>query len=622
MAPVPPSSDRQSAFLQRLKEGILLFDGAMGTEIYRRHIFTNRCFEELNCSVSDKIRAIHRAYASAGADILTTNTFGACRPSLEKYGLTDRVGAINRAGVKLARSVAEESPAREIFIAGSIGPTAVITAARGNSAPLLEQLGALAEEGVDFILFETLPSRETFLTAAEAMAGFSPLPFVLSGTACDFDAERASDFTSRFAPLPSSLPQPAAWGINCGLGPAETLAAAQQVMSAIDRPMILQPNAGGPKEFEGRQIYYCSPEYLGEYALRYAKLGARGIGGCCGIGPEPIACVCRMLRPWRIGSIDKKIAVSAVPAEAPAEQEPAPLEERSNLGKKIAAGDWIETVELTPPQGYDLTKFLDSVRRLAAAGVTTVNLPDGPRASARIAPLAVAKRIIDLGCGIEPILHFCCRDRNLIGTQASLLACAALDIRNLLFITGDPPKLGDYPGATGVFDASSVDLCRIQDGLNRGVDLARKAIDPPTRAVFGAGVDPTSPDPAREIEKTREKVSAGALFLITQPVFDPEALLRFLERCGELSVPVIAGVWPFSSYKNAIFMHNEVPGVHVTDAILSRMEAASHHSIETQRKVGIEIARETIERIRSAVGGVQISTPMGRVEIPIEVLRH
>ncbi|MBQ3333919.1 MAG: bifunctional homocysteine S-methyltransferase/methylenetetrahydrofolate reductase [Thermoguttaceae bacterium] len=621
MAPVPPATDRQSAFLQRLQEGILLFDGAMGTEIYRRHIFTNRCFEELNCSASDKIRSIHRAYTSAGADVLTTNTFGACRPILEKYGLADRVDAINRAGVRLARSVAEESPGRDILIAGSIGPTAVVAAARGNSDPLLEQLGALAEEGINFILFETLPSRETFLAAAEAMADYSPLPFVLSGTAGDFDAERAADFAARFAPLPSSAPQPAAWGINCGLGPAETLAAAQAVISSIDRPLILQPNAGGPKEFEGRQIYYCSPEYLGEYALRYAKLGARGIGGCCGIGPEHIASVGRMLRPWRSGSIDQKVTVSAAAAAA-VEQEPAPLEERSNLGKKIAAGDWIETVELTPPQGYDLTNFLDSVRRLAAAGVATVNLPDGPRASARIAPLAAAKRIIDLGCGIEPILHFCSRDRNLIGMQADLLACAALGVRNILFITGDPPKLGDYPGATGVFDASSVDLCRIQGGLNRGLDLARKAIGLPTRAVFGAGVDPTSPDPAREIEKTREKIAAGALFLITQPVFDPEALLRFLEKCGELCVPVIAGVWPFSSYKNAIFMHNEVPGVHVTDAILSRMEAASHHSIETQRKVGIEIARETIERIGSAVSGVQMTTPIGRIEIPIEVLRH
>ena len=620
------ATDPNTAFLERLKKGILLFDGAMGTEIYRRHIFTNCCFEDLNCSASDKIRAIHRSYINAGADILTTNTFGACRLNLEKYGLADRTESINRAGVMLARAVAEESPAREVLIAGSIGPTAVNAAAQGNSVPLLEQLDALAGEGVDFLLFETLPTREAFLAAAQAMAKFAPLPFVLSGTAGGFNADDPEAFTSRFAPLPASYPQPAAWGINCGLGPAEMLTAARVLTDVIDLPLILQPNAGGPKEFEGRQIYYSSPEYLGEYALRYAKLGVRGIGGCCGIGPEHITCACQMLRPWRGGSIDQKVAVKTAAKDAaiaapPLEQEPVPLEERSNLGKKIASGEWIETVELTPPPGYDLTKFLDKVKQLAAAGVTTVNLPDGPRASARVTPLAVAKKILELDSGVEPILHFCCRDRNLIGMQADLLACAALEIHNILFITGDPPKLGDYPGATGVFDANSVDMCRIQRSLNRGLDLAQKTIGRPTRAVFGSGVDPTSPDPSREIEKTREKIAAGALFLITQPVFDPEALLRFLDRCGDLSVPVIAGVWPFSSYKNAIFMRNEVPGVHVTDAILSRMEAASRQSVEIQRRVGIDIARETIERIRSSVAGVQVSTPRGCVEIPIAVLR-
>lgn len=612
------------------QNGVLIFDGGMATEIYRNHVFTNRCFDELNLSMPELIRRIHQTYFNAGAEVLTTNTFGANRLGLEKYGLAERTAEINRTGAAIAREVARQpiqnlkgsSGEHPVWVAGSVGPLSASDASRHSederAAVLAEQVNALWDGGVDFILFETLHSREEILTAVRAMKIVGDLPFILSA-APPSETERNSAETWKrlFAPIPDGEPKPFAVGLNCGLGPAEMIPAVKAVLEIVDLPLVVQPNAGLPKDFEGRQLYYCSPEFIATYAMEYLACGVGGIGGCCGTTADHIAEIVKMVKPLSKGRQAKPI-VKETAAEIVFKPE-SPLETRSKLARKLVSGEWIETVELIPPCGYDLAATLEKTRKLADHGIDAVNLPDGPRASSRIANIAVAERILH-EVGLEPILHFCCRDKNLIGMQSDLLACALYQIRNILFITGDPPKLGNYPDATGVFDTDSIGLCAIQKRLNGGIDLGGLEISPSTDAVIGVGLDPTALDHRREIERFRQKIEAGADFAITQPVFDPDALLRFLDEIGEAPIPIIGGVWPLTSYRNAVFMGNEVPGVVIPDEIMTRMEKASAGPKEDQLKVGIEIAQSSVERIRSHVAGVQVSAPFGRIEISLDVM--
>ncbi len=606
------------------QKGVLIFDGGMGTEIYRNHIFTNRCFDELNLSMPQLIRRIHQSYVNAGADVITTNTFGANRAGLEKYALAEKTVEINKSGAALARSVAVQ-PDRATrrstaLVAGSVGPIPD----DGNeyspseaAAILAEQVTALREGGVDFILFETIHTPQQAAAALGAIRrGGGDIPYMLSFVPPQRDEELAEKLRILFAVLEAAPRAPFAAGLNCGRDPAEMLPAVEVAMKITEFPLVVQPNAGYPKPFEGRQLYYCSPEYIATYAMEYLGLGVVGIGGCCGTTAEHIAEIAKMVRP--LARSQSAQAVSYGEPAVPARDE-SPLAGRTKLAEKLARREWIRTVELIPPSGYDLEQTTAKVRRLAEFGVDAVNIPDGPRASARISNVAVAERILN-EVGLEPILHFCCRDRNLIGMQSELLACALYKIRNILFITGDPPKLGNYPNATGVFDTDAIGLCELQTRLNRGIDLGGGAIDPPTDAVIGVGLDPTSLNRPREIDRFRRKVEAGAHFAITQPVFDPDALLRFFDEIGDVPIPVIAGVWPLTNYRNAVFMGNEVPGVVIPDTVMRRMETVSAGSKEDQMKVGIEIAREAIERIRSRVGGVQVSAPFGRVEISMEVM--
>lgn len=608
---------------KKLAAGVTVFDGAMGTEIYRNHIFTNRCFDELNLSYPDLIRKIHASYRNIGAQVLTTNTFGANRLSLEKHALSDKVAQINIAGAQLARQTAETAGEEPLLVAGSVGPFAPVQYERHApeelSALLAEQIGALIEGGIDFVLFETLPSRRALDVAVDAICSFDGFPFVLSivpGHESQTEQARNELLTELLAPIAQDKPQPTAFGLNCGLGPLDMLAAAKTAMSLVEVPLILQPNAGVPKEYDGRQIYFCSPEYIATYAEQYAKLGVRGIGGCCGTTPEHIKEIINQVKPWMKTSV---LPVLAEQFAAPVVEKP--FAERSRWGAKLAAGQWVTAVELTPPGGCDLSETLAKTKRLNDFGVDAVNLPDGPRASCRLTPWAVAAKIHEMGWTIEPILHVCCRDKSFLALQADLLSYAALDIPNLLFITGDSPKLGEYKKSTAVFDLDSVDLCRMQKRFNVGISPLGKSIGRPTSAVVGVGVDPTAPDLAKERDWFLKKLDAGAEFATTQPVFDPDALLRFLDLCGDIPIPIIAGVWPLVSLANATFMQREVPGVNVPDAIMRRMEEASSGSKEDQAALGIEIARKTIERIRGTVQGVQVCAPFGRVEISMAVLK-
>ncbi len=610
----------QSKLKDALEKKVLVFDGAMGTEIYRRNFFVNTSYENLCLSNPGVIEAIHQSYLDAGAEVLTTNSYGANFNKLAKFGLAERLEEINRAAVRIARKVADG----KALVGASVGPIGEIP--KGVSCPkdkavaiIAGQIRALAAEEPDFILFETLRSLYDVEIALAALEIAAPrMPFMIS-VQVDHNARTLSgdDVSAILGFLASAPLQPDAFGINCGSGPEGMLEAYEKFAHHCPYPVVVQPNAGVPKNVDNRMIYMSSPEYLTTYAMRFVALGARGVGGCCGTTPDHIRDMVRSINP--MAKIERAAKISVAAPEA-AWKDPVPLAEKSRLARKLAKGEWVHTVEIVPPQGYLLAQTVEKSRLCASAGFDAVNIPDGPRASSRVSPLVTACKIQE-GAGIETILHFCCRDKNLIGMQADLLGCAAMDINNILFITGDPPKLGDYPFASGVFDMDSIGMVRVQSRLNRGVDLAGKPIDAPTRAFIAVGADPNAIDMEREIRRSREKIEAGAEAFITQPVFDVGPLLRFIDAIPELRdgrIPLIAGIWPLASYRNAEFMRNEVPGVVVPDSVMERM--AKPAAKEDQRKVGIEIAREAIASIRGKVAGVQISAPFGNVNTAIAVM--
>lgn len=605
---------------KRLEEKILIFDGATGTEIYRRNFFINTSYESLCLSAPNVVREIHQSYKDAGAEVLTTNSYGANFNKLNKFGLGDKVAEINRAAVKLAREIA----GNELLVAASVGPAgelppAVAADINKVASILEEQISVLMAEGADFILFESLSGLRDLECALKAIEQLGQdIPFVVS-FALDRNAESKTGETAArlLDVLEKSKVQPTAVGLNCGTGPEPMLSSLEILMPICHYPVIAQPNAGVPKSVEGRMMYMSSPEYFTTYAVRYLALGVRGVGGCCGTGPEHIKDMARSVNPLAKAARASSI-ISTKDITAPL-KDAVPREQKSSFAAKLAAGKWVTTVELVPPQGYLLEQTVAKAKLCREAGFDAINIPDGPRASSRVSPLVTAYKI-QTGAGIEAILHFCCRDKNLIGMQAELLGCAAMDINNILFITGDPPKLGDYPFASGVFDMDSIGMVKVQSRLNRGIDIGGKAIDSVTKAHIGVGADPNAIDMQREIRRTREKIESGAEFIITQPVFDTVPLLKFIESVPELkNIPLIAGIWPLASYRNAEFMRNEVPGVTVPDEIMSRMAAGK--TKEEQRLEGIAIAREAVAAIRGKVAGVQVSAPFGNVHTAIAVIK-
>lgn len=607
---------KQTTFPQALRDGVLVFDGAMGTELYRHHVFTNRCFDELCLSDPKLIRTIHTEYCDAGADVLTTNTFGANGVALARFGLGEQVEAIVEAGARIAREVADSAP-RPVWVAGSIGPLPNQPQYEDQiSQMILQQVDALVRGGADLILFETLPTRKAVEDCAAAMRQRPEIPFILSFAVVQRGETASGEPIERMlAPLPEGAAQPVAWGMNCGSGPDGLLTAVEKAVHLTTFPLVVQPNAGMPREVDNRNIYFCSPEYLTTYARQYVSLGASAVGGCCGITPEHIAELAKAIKPLARSRVQRVLV--STPAESVEQKEPTPLADRSRLAWRLAHGQWSTSVELLPPRGWDLSSIVDKSRALCRHGVDAINLPDGPRASSRISSLVVAEKIQEQA-GIETILHFCCRDRNLIGMQADLLACAACGIHNLLFVTGDPPKLGNYPHATGVFDTDSIGMVGVQKRLNAGIDLGGQAIEPQTSAFVGVGLDPTALDHQRELDRFRQKVEAGAEFAITQPVFDVEALLRFLDEVQVFGIPILAGIWPLASYRNALFLQNEVPGVVVPDSIMQRMASVS--SRDEQMAMGIRIAHESIRRIQDRVAGIQVSAPFGKIETALAVI--
>ena len=595
---------------KKLISGVVIFDGAMGSELYKRNFFVNNSYEQLNLIRPAVISDIHKAYLSAGAEVLTANTFNANARNLRRYGITGDIEAINRAGVELARSAANG----KALVAASVGPvgepeSAADTRSRGEI--VAEQLQYLLE--ADFVIFESMRTAEDLTAVLEAAGKFPDLVYILSFAADSplmADKKALLDAIARGA----AVNPPAALGINCGGGPEAVLEEFEAFSKLTRLPFVLQPNAGNPRDVDGRTLYMASGEYLSTYAVRFARLGAAAVGGCCGIGPELINAVSTAVKPLA-GAEKIQITVKEEAAVLP---EVLPLAERGLLGAKLAKGEFIRTVELTPAAGFDMTKLLANAQKCKDNGIDAINLPDGPRASARITPRLAAKTIEEK-IGIAAIPHCCCRDKSLIGLQAELLSYAAAGIRQLLFITGNPPKLGDYPFSSGVFDIDAVGLVAMQNKMNRGVDCGGKSINGQTATLIGVGLDPNAIDQEREYRRICEKAEAGADFIQTQPVFDPSALLNFIKRIEHLHLPVIAGVWPLVSLRNAQFMRNEVPGVVVPDHIMQRI--AVPETKEGQLAVGIEIAREALAEIRPFIAGVELSAPFGNVDTALRILQ-
>jgi len=603
--------------LARMKQGPLIFDGAMGTMIYDRGVFLNACYDEVCLTNPKLILGIHRDYVEAGAEVIETNTFGATPIRLKPYGLAEKTEAINRAAVRLAR----EAAGTEVFVAGSVGPCTdprqriPDALAAEVEAAFRAQMEALAAEGVDLFLLETFSNLDELLLAARTARPFGA-PVLASFVLNDHGETVLGTRAEVMASALSESADVDIVGINCGTGPSGVFDALQRILPHTTKPVVAMPNAGMPREIGGRVMYLTSPEYFTEYAKKYIELGVRGVGGCCGTTPAHIRMAARAVKPLRVAA--RRAEGKPVPRPEPP-PDMVPTEKKSRLAAKLCAGEKVTSVELVPPKSSDMSAMLARARQCAAAGIDAINIPDGPRASARVSPMISALTILR-EVGIEPILHYCCRDRNLIGMQSDLLGGYAAKLVNFLIITGDPPKPGEYPDVTGVFDVDSIGLVQVAANLNRGLDIGGNPIVPPTGLFLGVGANPCAVDLEREIDRYRRKIDAGAEFAITQPVFDPDALLRFLDRVEAFPrrIPVLAGVWPLISFKNAEFMNNEVPGVVVPKEILERM--ARCRTREDGRKAGIEIARGIVERISDRVNGFQVSAPLGQVETALAVL--
>ncbi len=599
-------------FREKLQNEIILFDGGVGTYLYEKGIFINTCFDELNLINPDIVSEVHRDYVKAGADVIETNTFGANRFKLAPHGLEGKVYEINLKGAQLARKVAQE----KTFVAGSVGPLGVQIEPLGKMSfdeakdAFKEPIKGLLDGGVDLIILETFSLVAELLQAIRAVRELSgDIPLIAQMTIND-DGRLLSGASLQSFVVGVADCRVDAIGLNCSVGPKAMLEALEDLRTMTELPVSVQPNAGLPQNIGGRNIYMTSPEYVAEYSKRFIQTGAVIVGGCCGTNPNHIRAIRRAVQALQPA---KRMDVKAgeLKVTAPEAVKVYPLNEKSRFANKLLRQEFVTLVELVSPKGVSPAKEVAKARQLFHFGVDAINIPDGPRASARMSALAMAT-IFQREVGIEPVLHFACRDRNVIGMQSDLLGAWALGIRNLIAITGDPPKLGNYPDATAVFDVDAIGLVNIINRLNHGLDLAGNPIGDPTGFLTGVGVNPGAINLDEEIRRLDWKIEAGAEYIVTQPVFDIRILERFLKRITHVRLPLLCGIWPLVSYRNAEFMNNEVPGASVPPDIMERMRKTT--TKEEGFMEGVKIARETYEFIKGEVAGVQLSAPMGRIE--------
>lgn len=605
---------------------ITVFDGAMGTMLYGKGVFINQCYDELAARSPDLVRDIHAAYVAAGADVIETNSFGANRLKLAQYGLQEQVRELNRAAAQVAREAAGD----RALVAGAVGPLGVRLEPFGPTSKdeacgyFREQMEGLVEGGIDAFILETFSDLDEIEQAIRAARAVAPeMPIIAQMTV-------GADGLSPYGASPAAIAQHLdEWGadvigLNCSVGPQTILDCIEKMTPVTRKKLSAQPNAGMPRDVGGRSMYMASPEYMASYARHLVNAGAKIVGGCCGTTPDHIHAMVEGIRPLAprlaAASVERKPVSATTTAESlTAHRSPlVPFQDRSRWANKLGTGQFVSSVEIVPPRGVDASRMLGDVAKLKTAGVDAVNVPDGPRAQSRMGALLTSV-LIEQQVGIETVTHYACRDRNLLGMLSDLLGASAVGLRNLLIITGDPPKMGPYPDATAVFDVDSIGLTNLVNNLNHGADPGGNPIGQPTRFAIGVGVNPVAIDLERELRRFEWKVDAGAEFAITQPVFDVAQLERFLDRIGRTHIPIVAGIWPLVSVRNAEFLANEVPGVSVPDEIIARMRRASDKSKEHAIAEGVAIAREMLERVRPFVQGVQVSAPFGKVEMALEV---
>ncbi len=609
-------------FLSALDDRVLVCDGAMGTQLYAKGIFINRCFESLNLSHPDLVADVHAEYLKAGADVIETNTFGANRMKLRSFGLGDQVRAINLAGSEIARRAVANAKG-DAYVAGAIGPLGVRVEPWGRTgvdeaeAMFRDQAQALVDGKVDLFILETFRDLNEIGAAIAAVRSVCDLPIVAQMTTEEDGASLDGAPPEQFAPELIARGANVV-GVNCSVGPAPMLETVERISDIVDVWLSAQPNAGKPRDIEGRNLYLCSPEYMASYARRFIASGVRLVGGCCGTTPEhirQIALAAKSLTPGLARHAAAGDASNPV-ASQPNAQPPVPRESKSAFARKLVNGGFVRAIELVPPRGHAPAPALDEASTLARRGVDVVTIPDGPRSGARMSALSMAV-LVQQHAGVEALLQYSCRDRNLLGIQSDLLGAHAMGVRNILGITGDVRNLGDIPDATAVFDVDSIGLTNVINRLNHGLDIGGQSIGEPASFHAGVMVNP-SRDLDQELRRLEFKVEAGAEFAVTRPVFDVAAFERFLKRVEPLRLPIIVGIWPFESALNAEFMANEVPGVTVPDVLVERMRKTT--SVEAAVAEGVQVAREIVSAVKSMAAGVQISTPSGRLDAALDVL--
>lgn len=613
------TQSRAAEFSSRLASKIVIADGAMGTMLYAKGIFINRCFDELNLSAPQLVREIHAEYVRAGAEVIETNTFGSNRVRLAGFGLAEKLVPIVDAGVRLARQAA----GIQAFVAGAIGPLGARIEPLGPMSfgeareVFREQAEALVNAGVDLIVLETFfdlsELREAILATREA-AG--PEMVIMAHVTVEDDGRlRDGATTETFTKTLHELPVDV-FGVNCSAGPKVALETIEKMAALTTKPLSAMPNAGLPAMVEGRNIYLCSPEYMAQYSRRFLQAGVRVIGGCCGTTPEHIKQISGEVRSLQPGR-QLQPSVSVTDHSKPEVQKltKAPVAQKSKLGAKLAAGQFVSFVEILPPRGVDAAKEIAGARLCKENGIDCINVPDGPRASARLSA-QVTCQLIQEQAGIEAVLHFCCRDRNILSIQSELLGSHTAGVRNLICITGDPPRMGSYPDASAVFDVDAIGLTNIVNNLNQGLDIGGNPMGSQTGLLLGVGANPGALNMEEELRRFAWKVEAGAEYVVTQPVFDLDLLELFLKRTEQYKLPILAGIWPLTSYRNAEFMVNELR-VPVPAGYMDRMKRAD--SAEKARNEGIAIAQEMASRARHMVAGVGLSAPFGRYEMAVQV---
>jgi len=616
--PLPP-------FIEALDDRVLVCDGAMGTMLYAKGIFINKSFDALNLSVPELVGEVHQEYVRAGADIIETNTFGANRIKLGSFGIADKLHAINAEGARIARTAALD----RAYVAGSIGPLGIRIEPWGKTGVdqareyFREQAQALVEGGVDLFILETFRDLSEIGAALDAVRSVSDLPVIAQMTTEEDGNTLDGTPPERFTP---ELERRGATviGVNCAVGPAPMLETIERMAAVTKLKLSAQPNAGRPREVEGRNIYLCSPEYMASYARRFILHHVRIVGGCCGTTPEHIRQIKGAVKGLARQSAGEKgsfptWAPHSIVALAPGriEGSPVPREQKSRLAHSLAHGRFVVAVELVPPRGFECEEAIERARALKIRGVDAINVPDGHRTGARIGALSLAV-LIEQQAGIETLLHYACRDRNLLGIQSDLLGAHAMGLRNLLLVTGDPGRVGDYPDATAVFDVDSIGLTNVVSRLNHGCDVGGQPIGAPARFHIGVSVNPAAPNVDDELRRFEYKVEAGAEFVVTWPVFDVEQFETFLKRIESAGLPVVAGVLPFESARHAEFIANEVPGTRVPEALLDRMRRTD--GPDRAGEEGVAIAREIVQGLQSRVQGVQISTTSGHIEAALAVI--